>query len=385
MDRSLLAHALQGCMRDVETAISLPPKCYVDADITQLEIDHIFRGGWIGVGRSDQVKDVGDFKALDIAGQSIILLRDKEGELHAFANSCRHRVARLLDGSGNCRSIRCPFHSWAYRLDGSLVAAPHMDETLGFDRDDYGLVQYRAEDRLGFAFVCLNPDAPDLDAILGDFADIHTPWPMDSLVSTRRRETVVNCNWKAFIEVFNEYYHLPFVHPDSIDDVYDPPDPSTIVNGAYVSQFGGTEGTGGLLQTEQDKALPAMPGLKGREAAGVRYTWAFPNMTFAVGTEVLWVYTAFPMGPDQCQVIQTACFPPETVALVGSDAKIDAYHSRLDAALAEDVLALENQQKGLSHPDATQGRFQARLEPNVVGFAQWYAEQLLSVLGTSKA
>ena len=233
---------------------------------------------------------------------------------------------------------------------------------------------------LGFAFLCLNPEAPDLDTVLGDFADVHAPWPLETLVSTRREVFDVACNWKAFLEVFNEYYHLPFVHPDSIGDVYAAPEVPEDVNGAFVTQFGATEGTGGLLQDEQEMALPQMPGLTGREAAGVRYTWVFPNMTFAAGTDALWVYEAYPLGANRCKVVQTACFPPETLAMVEATAKVDAYHNRLDAALAEDIPALERQHRGLGHPDARQGLFQPLLEPNVAGFARWYATQMTNAL-----
>ncbi|MFT6119904.1 MAG: phenylpropionate dioxygenase-like ring-hydroxylating dioxygenase large terminal subunit [Yoonia sp.] len=345
-----------------------------------MEIAKIFQTGWFGLGRCDQVKEAGDFITLDLLGQSLILLRDRDGRLRVLANTCRHRAARLLNGTGNCRGIRRPFHSWAYRLDGSLVSAPQMDTVEGFDRDDHALVQYRVEERLGFVFACLNPDAAELDVALGDFAQVHAPWPMETLVSTRRRETVVECNWKVFLDVFNEYYHLPFVHADSVDALYEKPDVPTEVTGAYVSQFGATEGTGGLLQTEQDKALPQMPGLSGREAAGVRYTWIFPNMTFAAGTDALWVYESYPLGPNRCHVVQTACFPPETLALPEAETKIAAYHSRLDAALAKDVPALENQQKGFAHPDAKQGPFHPLLEANVAGFAHWYANHMLRSL-----
>lgn len=371
---------LERCSGGNISKMSLPPVVYRKADIAELEIAKIFQTGWFGLGRSDQIKGNGDFVTLDLLCQSLILLRDRDGALRVLANTCRHRAARLLDGSGNCRGIRCPFHSWAYRLDGSLVSAPQMDAVDGFNRDDHALVQYRVEERLGFVFVCLNSDAAELDAALGDFAQVHAPWPLETLVSTRRRETVVECNWKAFLEVFNEYYHLPFVHADSVDPLYEKPDVPTEVTGAYVSQFGATEGTGGLLQTEQDKALPQMLGLSGREAAGVRYTWAFPNMAFASGADALWVYEAYPLGPNRCHVVQTACFPPETLALPEAETKIAAYHSRLDAALAEDVPALENQQKGFAHSDAMQGPFHPLLEANVAGFAHCYANQMLQSL-----
>lgn len=373
-----LQTALKACRAPAEQAHTIPPRCYTEAQIEALESDILFRRGWISVGRADLVKAPGDYAALDLAGQAIILLRDKKGGLRAFANACRHRGARLVDGQGTCRGLRCPFHSWMYGLDGRLAAAPHMDAADGFDRAEYGLKAYRAEERLGFAFVFLNADAPPLDAVLGEFAAIHAPWPLESLVTTRRREMVVGCNWKAFLEVFNEYYHLPFVHPDSIGDVYLPPDAPEPVQGGFATQFGPTEGTGGLLQDEQDKALPPMPGLTGRAATGVRYTWVFPNMTFAAGRDALWVYEAYPLGPNQCRVIQSACFPRETLDQPDVEEALAAYHTRLDAAIDEDIAALENQQRGLASPDAAQGRFQPLLEANVARFAAWYADKLLT-------
>lgn len=373
-----ILNELGRCCGPAEQAHSLPPACYISRDITSAETDLIFRKTWIGVGRYDLVPKPGSFKTLDVAGLSIILLRDRTNTVRAFANACRHRGARLLDGEGRCSTIRCPFHSWVYALDGNLASAPHMQDVAGFDPSAYGLHTYRAEERLGFIFICQNPDGPGIDEVLGDFANLHAPWPLESLVTTRRRELTVDCNWKAFLEVFNEYYHLPYVHPDSIDDVYDWPDPAAPATGAFASQFGATEGTGGLLQDQQDKALPAMPGLSGRAACGVRYSWVFPNMSFAAGTDALWVYEAYPLGAERCHVVQTACFPPETLATPDAELAVEAYHERLDAALAEDIPALENQQRGFACPDATQGRFQPLLEANVAAFADWYAGRMKS-------
>ncbi len=371
----MVQEALALCRRPANQASCLPPTCYVSAALLEAETRALF-GGWVGLGRADMVRDPGSYIALDFAGQSIILLRDRDGILRAFANSCRHRGARLMDGAGECRGIKCPFHAWAYRLDGSLAAAPHMEAAEGFRREDHALHDYRAEERLGFAFVCFDPDAPELDSVLGDFARLHAPWPLESLVTTRRAEMEVACNWKAFLEVFNEYYHLPFVHANSINSIYGEPDPADETEGAFASQFGATEGTGGLLQSQQDRALPPMPGLTGEATRGARYSWVFPNMTFAANTDALWVYEAYPLGPERCHVVQSACFPPETLALPGAEDRIAAYHERLDAALAEDIPALENQQRGLRSPAAVQGRFQPLLEPNVASFARWYAERM---------
>ncbi len=367
---------LSKCELPVEQAECLPPVCYTDADITASEETELFRHGWIGIGRADQVAKNGDFTTLDFAGQTAILLRDQSGTLRAFANTCRHRAARLVEGSGNCRGLRCPFHSWFYGLDGRLVSAPGMEAATGFDKGQNGLISYRAEERHGFAFLCLDPNAPSIDEHLGDFADFHAPWPLETLVTARRRTTEVACNWKAFLEVFNEYYHLPFVHPDTVDSLYAAPDPADRVTGSFATQFGQTEGTGGLLEDTQEFALPQMPGLTGRAEQGARYTWVFPNMTFAANTDALWIYESYPLGPDRCHVVQTLCVPPETAAADGYAEKVAAYFDRLDAALAEDVPALENQQLGFACPDAVAGRFHPDLEPNVAAFARWYATKM---------
>jgi len=364
---------VQHCTLPVESAHSIPPVFYTSDELASAEIETFFRGGWIGVGRADMVKEPGEYIALDLAGQNIILLRDEAGALRAHANSCRHRGTRLVDGSGSCKGLRCPFHCWYYELNGKLKVAPRMEKADGFNKADYGLVSYRAEERLGFAFICMSNNTAGIDEYLGDFANIHSPWPLETLISVRRKELTVDCNWKAFLEVFNEYYHLPFVHAGSINAIYAKPDAADVVTGAYATQFGSTEGTGGLLQTEQDNSLPPVPGLSGRAKEGARYTWVFPNMTFAANLDALWCYEAFPIGASQCRVIQTACFPRESIALPDFAQKSAAYLKRIDAALEEDIAALTNQQKGLACPDALPGRFQPELEPNVAAFARWFS------------
>jgi phenylpropionate dioxygenase-like ring-hydroxylating dioxygenase large terminal subunit len=372
-----LTAQLEACIAPAQMAACLPPRCYVDDAVLAVEADRIFRRKWVGTGHAGRFAKAGDYEALELGGVPVIVVRDKDGLLRAFANSCRHRGARLLDGSGNCRGIRCPFHSWAYKLDGSLVGVPHMEDAAGFDKANHGLVGFRAAELNGLAFVCLDDQAPAFADQIGDFAQLHAAWPLDSLVAARRRSFEVACNWKAFLEVFNEYYHLPYVHPNSINSVYALPNPADTVIGEYASQYGATEGTGGLLGGQQDQALPAMPGLDAAVDTGVRYTWVFPNMTFAAGRDALWIYEANPIDAGRCHVTQTACFPAELAAQPDFDRLVAPYYHRLDAAIAEDIPALENQQRGLNSPFAEQGRFSPLLEANVASFARWYAEQML--------
>ena len=376
IDESLKSELVQ-VKPPIETSPTLPPLCYRDQSVLEAEVRAIFRRSWVSVGRVDRWRQKGDYAVVEVGGASLIVLRDGEGALKAYSNVCRHRGARLFSGEGNCQVVRCPFHRWTYTLDGRLLTAPRMNESPDFVSDDYGLVSVRLETADGFAFVNLDSGAPALASTLGDFSRLHAPWSLGKLVTTRRREFEVECNWKGFLEVFNEYYHLPYVHPDSLSKLYRDPDEPTEVTGQYASQFGSTEGSGALLESEQAEALPTMAGLQGRNREGVRYTWVYPNLTFAAGTDAMWVHEAYPVTARRTRVAMSACFPTDTVEHPHFEARVAHYYKRLDDAIEEDIPALENQQLGLRSPLARQGRFCRLLEPNVAHFAFWYVDQLL--------
>lgn len=377
-----------GCLKAVrppiESASSLPPAAYSRPEILDLERRLIFHRGWVGLGRADRWRQSGDYMAFDLAGVPVVVLRDRGGRLRAYANSCRHRGAKIVEGAGHCKILTCPFHGWAYGLDGKLRSAPHMPGDDCFKKDDFGLHAFHIEERAGFAFLSLEAAPPDIDAWLGDFVAVHQPWHFEELVTTQRREIEVPCNWKPFLEVFNEYYHLQYVHPRSIASIYGAPDAPETVTGEFVTQFGETEGTGGLTEDNQAAALPINPRLTGREAKGVRYSWVFPNMTFAAGADALWVIDATPVSATATRVGLSICFPPATLELESFEARAAVYYERFEIALGEDIEILTRQQAGLSSPFAQQGRFAPDLEPNVANFAFWYASIMRQGNGCAK-
>ena len=370
-----LVAALRDVSEDISMSSTLPPACYTGADVLAAEMSGLLPTSWLGIARADEWKEPGDYRVLDLAGTSTIVVRDEERRLRVFANTCRHRGTRLLDGSGNAARIRCPFHGWTYGLDGSLRGATRMGATRGFRRADMGLVEFRTAERGGFVFVALSGETPDIDDWLGGFDAVHAPWRPETLVTTRRRELEVDCNWKLFLEVFNESYHLEHVHARTFGRIYLEPERPDEVGACVHSSFSPTAGTGGLKADEQDQVLPAMPGLGARERAGTRYTWVFPAITFAAGSEALWAYGARPLGPGRCRVTQWVCFPPRTVASPDFRAKAERYYARMDEALAEDVAMLERQQLGMESPFARAGRW-SDLERGAAAFAAWYARRL---------
>lgn len=358
---------------------TLPPSCYSDQDIFELEIDRIFHRCWIGIGRQDRCKTVGDYVAMDIAGTPVIVIRGSDGQLKGFANSCRHRGSLLLSGEGHCRLIRCPFHCWTYELDGRLKFSPKMEQAEDFNPQDYGLHEFRVSCNNGFAFICLDRETPDLDDWMGDFADIHSSWALDQMVSSRVRQFEVNCNWKNFIEVFNEYYHLPFVHPDSIDGLFVNPDDPEQVAGNYTTQFGEVAGNAALLSDTQSQAFPVGQQLGDRDRNGVRYSWVYPNMTFAIAADSMWMYEAYPLSPGRSCIVQTVCFPESCTKLSDFRSRAQHYYDRYDLAISEDIPFLEQQQIGLCSRFAQQGRFSS-LEPSIANFACWYSNTMIQAL-----
>ena len=351
---------------------TLPPAVYTDADVATLERERLFRHGWVGCGRSDRWPSAGCCVPLDIAGAPVLIARNAKGTLHAFANSCRHRGTALVSEPACVARITCPFHAWTYTLEGHLVAAPRMESASGFSLADHGLHAYDVAERAGFVFVSLDAMPCSIDDWLGDFETLHAPWSLDQLVTTRRLERDVACNWKLFLEVFNEYYHLACVHRQTFGAIFDEPDPPDAVTGNFTSQFGTTSGTGALRSDDQRYALAPIPGLDARHLSGTRYTWIYPNMAFAAGREAMWMLEAWPRGAASCRAVMSVCFPARTCATPGFEDASRHYYRRMDEALDEDVDVLARQQGGMASPDAAAGRF-STLEASLANFAFWYA------------
>ena len=374
-----LQQQLSRVLPDANRSLGIPPACYADKGLLGLEQDAVFHHGWVGLGRADRWPNAGDYSAMDVGGVPLIVLRNKSGELKVFANSCRHRGSQMLTGDGNCKKIKCPFHWWTYDLNGRLKVYPRMENAKDFDPREFGLVEFSVAVEDGFAFTSFADKPPTIAEWLGDFDAYHQAWEIGHWKTTRVRVFEVQCNWKTFIEVFNEYYHLPMVHPDSINWLYPEPDAVDEVSGQYTTQFGATEGAAALMEDSQQYALPVAKKLQDREARGTRYTWIYPNLTFALSQDSMWMYQAFPVSVDRCRVIQTICFPAESVALDDFDERAIHYYDRIDAALDEDLPFLHQQQVGLNSKFARQGRFSA-LEPSVGKFAYWYSQQMLKQL-----
>ena len=199
-----------------EQARAMPPSVYTTEEFMQAELDHIFSKDWYCVGRASALLNPGDYVTAELAGQPIIILRDRDGVIRALSNVCLHRMSTLLHGRGNTRSIVCPYHAWTYNLDGSLRGAPAMTLNEGFCKENYKLPNIRCEEWLGWIFVTLNVDAVPVEEQLQDVAELVAGYDMTNYTEAFYEEHVWDTNWKVLAENFMESYHLPVCHAGTI-------------------------------------------------------------------------------------------------------------------------------------------------------------------------
>ncbi len=199
---------------------ALPSSWYLSEEVYRLEKEKIFCREWLCVAREEELPEPGDHRVLDVCGESILLVRNRQGALRAFYNVCRHRGARLCSPGMNGgviggRSILCPYHQWSYDLDGQLMTAPHLGNVPGFDRSAIQLYPVAVDCWGGFVFVHLTPaEARPLAAQLGEIPARIERYPLAQLRIGRSISYQVAANWKAVAENYNECYHCGGVHPE---------------------------------------------------------------------------------------------------------------------------------------------------------------------------
>ena len=208
---------------DPEQSFTLPSWLYYDPAVFEEEKSAIFYKTWQFVGHVEQVADPGDYITFKLFDQNILIVHGKDGEIRAFYNVCSHRAHELLEGSGNTKTITCPYHAWSYHIDGQLRSARGSEKVAGFDADAFCLKMVRIESFMNFLFVNLDPEAPSLKSLTGALEEqIRGLAPeLDSLTFARRSEYTLKANWKNVMENFCECYHCPISHPSLMNACLD--------------------------------------------------------------------------------------------------------------------------------------------------------------------
>jgi phenylpropionate dioxygenase-like ring-hydroxylating dioxygenase large terminal subunit len=227
---------------------TLPWSWYSDPDLLRAEQERVFRHGWQYAGPAEHAAEPGDFFTCRVGDIPVVVTRDRDGELHALLNVCRHRGSLVAQGRGNRTTLQCPYHAWTYELDGRLRAAPRGPE---LELDGIALRELAVARWGPLVFVHPDPDAAPLETTLGPLPELLSAGgiDLDTLRFRRRSEFDLACNWKITIENYLECYHCAVAHPGFSAVVDVSPEAYRLeVHEHGSSQFGPTKRGGGPVE-----------------------------------------------------------------------------------------------------------------------------------------
>jgi choline monooxygenase len=381
----------------VDLASTLIPDAYTSEDFRALELERVFARSWVPVCVTDEVAEPGMFVVAEVAGRSLIVCRDADGALHAHHNVCRHRGSQLVaEPSGTVkRFFQCPYHAWAYGLDGACLGTPlftpeagvpedqqgafDMSEVTAFDKRDFGLHPARVASWGCLVFCCLDPDAPELEAELGDLPQRLAGYRLGEQRLLRRVDYSIEANWKLVAENFMEYYHLPWVHPGLVkvsplkdhhrwqgDGMY---------AGFCTSPIAANTEDGGW------QGLPAQQTLEGSDAISARFAWLFPNIAVNALPNHTFLMLVRPTAAGHTEEVTYLLAHPDAIAAAGdgADDDVDGLLRFWDEVNREDIGIVERVQIGLADPAYTGGRLCYRWEESVHRFQNMLIDRMLGI------
>lgn len=373
-DRHPLSPRLDHCPE------GLPRAAYMDQGWYDREMATIFARQWVMVGRATDFP-AGTMRRVTLGVAAVIVVRDADGTLAAWHNSCPHRGSELcraeIEAVG--KLIRCPYHAFAFAAaDGRLVSTGHAVPTGDFDRTAHGLKPVSL--RIWNGFLLLNQSLQPGE-IWSDVG-LHTldNWPMDSLVIGHRWEHEIDCNWKAFWENYSECLHCPGIHPELCDLV---PIYKTGIMGP-TEAFGWVPDNAPAQSNLREGALtwtmdgqPCGPVFKGltedERRVGFSFATLWPSAYVVAHLDYVRATRIVPLGPERTRLVAEWYFSPETLAQPGFDAGKVADFAKL--VIRQDGAASEVNQRGMRSPAFTAARLMPE-EYEIHRFQTWVRSEM---------
>ena len=371
---SAIEEALDGIRdagsRPLGHARTMPPAAYRSSELFELEVAQLFRPGWIVVGHVSEVPEPGDYRCVDLVGEQLVLVRDRQGEVRVLSRVCLHRWMEVATGRGKTKAFQCPYHLWTYSLDGRLVGTPEMQKAEDFDRSSCRLPQIRHEVWRGFVFINLDGDAEPLGAGLAPLDGQLDDW----LGNDCGEQVVVHewdwaqepggeCpwDWKIFIENFMECYHHLGPHRESIQ-ANSPAQLSwtDTSNHMYSLMHGGVS----------EAALREDPQ---RRAGNLIHI--YPLTIMSAGQQRFSIHRIYPIAPGRCRVITQYLAPADKVEDPEWQKEFSERLERSIRINREDLGVNTGTQKAVIASNARPGRL-SHLEQPLWEFYQYLASKL---------
>lgn len=349
-----------------ESARAMPPSVYTSPAFLTRELEEVFAKDWYCVGRSDALRQAGDYVTGELAGQPFFVIRDRDGSLRAMSNVCLHRMSTLLEGRGNTRSIVCPYHAWTYNLDGALRGAPAMAQNQAFCKDQYRLPQLQCQEWLGWVFVTLNRAPQPVAAQLAPVEAMIAGYDMTNYSESFYEEHVWDTNWKVLAENFMESYHLPVCHAGTIgglsrlEDMVCPPG-TTAFN--YHT----------ILKDDSLRIAMAHPSNTRLSGDARRTTFLlaiYPSLLITLTPGYFWYLSLHPLTPGQVHIRFGGGMSDDYAQDAEAQENFLALKTLLDAVNVEDRGCTEKVFRGLRSPMARAGHLSHLERPNYE-FAQY--------------
>ncbi|HTY55996.1 MAG TPA: aromatic ring-hydroxylating dioxygenase subunit alpha [Candidatus Binataceae bacterium] len=348
---------------------SLPASWYTDPSITAREMDHIFRKSWNYIGSIKALSRIGDFITGHAGAVPVVVIRNETG-LAAFVNVCRHRRHEVMKGSGNTKTMQCPYHAWTYDLAGCLRQAPRSASEPNFKPEDYPLLPVRVDALGPFVFVNLDSGAAPLAEYFGEMLEIieECGINLDALEFHSREEWRSNANWKTMLENYLECYHCAIAHPgfSATIDIR-PQNYRLAAHGWFLSQAGNVRES--LLE---GKTAVRFYDAKGELTQG-QYHLLWPNFTINVnpGFPNLSVDVWIPDGPNHTKGFSEQFFGPGVTEEFARE--LIAFNKQVGF---EDDQLTNSVQRGLIAGIPERGRFLINSERLVIAFQRMVVNAL---------
>jgi choline monooxygenase len=351
---------------------ALEPRLYTDPALMAAEQELIFERTWQLAGHVSSLPRTGSYLTAQAGTQPVLVVRDESGRLRAYRNVCRHRASRLLSGAGQCQAaIRCRYHGWTYRLDGSLIGVP---EGLGFgdrlDKRSLGLLPVRVEELCGLVFVNLDSDAAPLAKLVGDLPERLAPYRIETLQSFAPGGGTQPANWKVIADNYLEGYHIPIAHPGLMRMLdYKHYDVEVHENYVWFDAPLRAKASSNRLERLYAKLVRPMPGLPAQDRRMWRYAYIYPNTTIDLYPDQVGTWQLTPDGVGSTRDVSNSYRP------AGADPRtrlVQWANQRLNTlVLDEDVDLVDNVQQGAM----TRGYTCGPLGPREAGVA-WFADRI---------
>jgi len=370
--------------------IGLPPGAYHSQDVADAEETHIFRAGWMLIGRTDQVAEVGDFLCIDLLDERLMMVRARDGQLRVLSRTCRHRWMDICHSTknGNRDVFVCPYHAWTYELDGTLRHAPEMQHTPGFEPEQIRLPKIRHEIWQGFVFVNLDGHADALAPRLAPLTNAIREYALESWVTVRTLDFGEQpWDWKVMMDNGEVYHHLG-LHRHTVE----PRSPGRLGitaenNGHFGLQYGPAADNVLVTASDGKPVMPAyLPHIDGyepwlkltpRQRTSALYLYVLPNYVISLNPDRGTFVQAFPLGPGRIHYRQNIMVPAQALAIADFETALDTSVERAKAVIAEDFAACKSVQRGTLSRYATQAPL-SHLERHQHEFSRWVARQLRS-------